>query len=116
MFTMDTLTTRTSRPVRRTFLFNPGKPMMTSGINKAIQRNPEFLEFLRRCMRRFLNGDWGDVTDQDNMRNNQALLDGKEAILGAYDIPRWASRKPGTVWILREWDGSMTTVMFPYEY
>ena len=37
MFTMDPLSTRTSRPVRRHFLFNPGKPMMTSGINKAIQ-------------------------------------------------------------------------------
>lgn len=116
MFTMDTMTRRNTPYTYRPFMLDPGKPMMTSGINKAIQRNPDFLEFLRRSMRRFLNGDWGDVTDVDRRKNNQALLDGKEAILGMYDIPRWASRKPGVVWILREWDGSMTTVMFPYEY
>ena len=55
-------------------------------------------------------GDWGDISDEDRMANDQALVEGTR-ILSVY---RSAN---GTIfWIVTEADRSSTTVMLPEDY
>lgn len=96
-------------------IFDPGKPLMTKGIAKAI-RDPYFLRFCRESMVRFLSGDWGDTSSRDREKNALALLTGQEPIVAFYSIPDWASKIHGDIMIITEWDRSYTTICFPSEY
>ena len=58
---------------------------------------------------RHANGDWGDLDDEDKAANDQALKDG-DRLLSAYETPG------GKVWIITEWDRSVTTILLPSEY
>jgi hypothetical protein len=55
-------------------------------------------------------GDWGDVSQDDQRANDRGLALG-ERLFSAYALP------DGTrVWIITEWDRSLTTVLLPEEY
>ena len=55
-------------------------------------------------------GDWGNVTDDDRMANDQALVQGTR-IVSAYNAGN------GTrFWIITEADRSVTTVLLPEDY
>jgi hypothetical protein len=55
-------------------------------------------------------GEWGAVDQDDQRANDHALRDG-ERLFSAYTLPN------GTrVWIITEWDRSLTTVLLPEEY
>lgn len=55
-------------------------------------------------------GDWGSVGEADWASNDQALKDGSR-LLSAYLTPDGSK-----VWIITEWDRSVTTVLLPEEY
>lgn len=61
------------------------------------------------CLNRHAKGDWGDVCDEDKKANDFAL-DNKERILSSYTLD------DTKIWIITEWDRSVTTVLFPSEY
>ena len=68
------------------------------------QQTPE--EFLVR----HVQGDWKDLDAHDQQANAQAVKEGHR-ILSAYDT------KLGTrVWLITEWDRSVTTLLCPDEY
>jgi hypothetical protein len=55
-------------------------------------------------------GDWGNLTEEDRMANDQALVEGTR-ILSAYNAGN------GTrFWIITEADRSVTTVLLPEDY
>ncbi|WP_310035177.1 hypothetical protein [Paraburkholderia graminis] len=59
---------------------------------------------------RHLRGDWGDLSDEDRKQNNLALEMGLR-VLSCYVL------SPNVkVWIITEWDRSMTTVLLPGDY
>lgn len=58
---------------------------------------------------RHITGDWGEVCSEDKESNDYAA-DHQERVLSSYTID---SRK---VWIITEWDRSVTTILFPEEY
>ncbi len=60
---------------------------------------------------RHASGDWGDVDVEDFEANNQALVHG-ERILSAYTLVDNATK----IWIITEWDRSVTTILLPDEY
>ena len=60
-------------------------------------------------LNRHSRGDWGDLHPEDIAANDQALVDGSR-LLSAYTI---ADTK---VWVITEWDRSVTPVLFPSEY
>ena len=74
---------------------------MNSDIDFAIGVLESF-ERYNRC-------DWGDLSESDQAENEQALKEG-ERIFGLYNI---GNEK---VYIITEWDRSVTTIHFPYEY
>lgn len=62
-------------------------------------------------LQRHENGDWGDLGHEDKCRNDEALIEGSR-IFSAYHVPD-AKHK---VWIITEWDRSVTTLLLPEEY
>ncbi|MFC3532025.1 hypothetical protein ACFOLG_07485 [Vogesella facilis] len=55
-------------------------------------------------------GDWGDVSDEDRQHNDLAAVAG-ERVLSSYSLPNGQK-----VWIITEWDRSITTVLLPEDY
>lgn len=60
-------------------------------------------------LRRHVSGDWGDLDDEDKAVNEHAVEHG-ERILSAYETDG------GKVWIITEWNRSVTTLLLPSEY
>lgn len=58
---------------------------------------------------RHVQGDWGDLDDEDKETNAAALMGG-ERLLSSYIT------SAGKVWIMTEWNRSVTTVLLPSEY
>ncbi len=59
---------------------------------------------------RHASGDWGEVCDEDQASNEEALVDGLR-LMSVY-----TSSIGLTFWIITEWDRSITTVLLPEDY
>ena len=57
-----------------------------------------------------VNGDWGDLEDEDKKENELSVKEGFR-ILSAYHLDTGAK-----VWVITEWDRSVTTILLPEEY
>jgi len=86
-----------------------GQVVMTRGVAHHCETDPENMLRITVCLRKHASGDWGDLCDDDKEENDRAVIDG-DRILSAYKIN---GRK---IWIITEWDRSVTTVLFPDEY
>lgn len=64
---------------------------------------------LSKCVQMHASGDWGLVDDEDKQTNDRAVING-DRIMSAYEI------QGKRIWIITEWDRSVTTVLFPDEY
>lgn len=87
--------------------FTPGRLIMTASVDTLIHQgrlNP--LPYLRRHLR----ADWGDLCDADRQRNDTALTHG-DRLLSSYQVT-----PDLTLWIITEWDRSVTTLLLPSEY
>ncbi|WP_258231355.1 hypothetical protein [Achromobacter pulmonis] len=58
-------------------------------------------------LRRHLADDWGDLTHAERQENEHAVANGGE-IFSAYRV-----NDSLTLWIVSEWDRSMTTLLLP---
>ena len=59
---------------------------------------------------RHVTGDWGDLDDEDKKENELSVKEGFR-ILSAYKIETGVK-----VWVITEWDRSMTTILLPEDY
>jgi hypothetical protein len=88
-------------------LFELGRIVATPGALRALeaaeQQPAEFLD-------RHVNGDWGDLGDEDKQENEFSVRNGFR-ILSAYTTN--AGEK---IWIITEADRSATTLLLPEEY
>ncbi|MCE7524913.1 hypothetical protein MA04_04238 [Alcanivorax balearicus MACL04] len=88
-------------------LFPAGDIVMTQGVNDLIQRgevNPS------PYLQRHLAGDWGDLCDEDRRTNDDALEQG-DRLFSSYQVTPAL-----TIWIITEWNRSVTTLLLPDEY
>ena len=85
--------------------FRLGRLLITPGAIEAMRGVSVWSYALRH-----LNGDWGDLDQEDKLANERALRDG-ERILSAYNLPSGER-----IWIITEWDRSATTILLPEEY
>lgn len=87
--------------------FPLGMLAVTPGAEEALQQaGQSHLEFLaRHCQ-----GDWGEVCREDKQENDQALRDDRR-VLSAYRLSSGEK-----IWVITEWDRSVTTVLLPDEY
>jgi hypothetical protein len=61
-------------------------------------------------------GDWGDLDPEDIQTNDQAIIhegdaDRQQRVLSSYRTSAGAK-----LWIITEWDRSVTTILLPDEY
>lgn len=92
--------------------FELGKLVMTNGIASLMDKNEYELLFkigLAGCIMKHQSGDWGDLCEEDKKENDFAVDNGRR-IFSAYELF-------GTkIWIITEWDRSVTTILLPEEY
>lgn len=81
--------------------FNPGMIVSTPGALDIESRHD--------CLRRHLQGDWGDLCKNDRQENEFSLKNGFR-LFSAYETP------DGKLWIITEADRSATTMLLPEEY
>ena len=94
-------------------LFELGQVVATQGALSACSQ-----EYLFLCLGRHVRGDWGHVCSTDKETNDAALIEGNR-VLSAYPInPRKPCQGFGDncLWIITEWDRSVTTFLLPNEY
>ena len=88
--------------------FPPGQVVMTTGVDELVRQgrlNPT------PYLRRHLHGDWGDLDDDDRRQNDAALKSGEDRLFSSYQVTRDLK-----LWIITEWDRSVTTLLLPSEY
>jgi hypothetical protein len=88
-----------------------GQKVWTAGVNDEIAIDGHFGVFVINCLSRHASGDWGDLDEHDRQANDRALKSGEDRILSAYKAEGFPK-----IWIITEWDRSVTTVLFPHEY
>jgi hypothetical protein len=88
-------------------LFEPGQIVSTPGALAALAESAQHPgDFLSR----HLNGDWGDLCEEDKQTNQEALAEDLR-LLSAYRTTAGSK-----LWIITEADRSVTTLLLPEEY
>jgi len=87
--------------------FPAGQLVMTAGVSDLVQQGRLTpVPYLRR----HLDGDWGDLCDDDRRSNDAALKSG-DRLFSSYQVTPTLK-----LWIITEWDRSVTTLLLPEEY
>ncbi|ARR51877.1 type I restriction endonuclease subunit M (plasmid) [Photobacterium damselae subsp. damselae] len=86
--------------------FTLGALVITRGVDAFLDGN---YGALFPMINRHINCDWGDCSKEDAISNNWATHRG-ERIISSYEL------QGEKIWIITEWDRSVTTILFPYEY
>jgi hypothetical protein len=86
--------------------FSLGTVVMTAGAHDVLQwRNPR--EFLSR----HVNGDWGDMPEEDKEENERGLdPEYPQRLMSCYVVDG------EKIWVITEQDRSVTTILLPDEY
>lgn len=92
-------------------MFETGKTVFTTNMFNQVTEDIGFYNFVLKSLERYRNCDWGDTCEEDQEENNDAVKNG-ERILAVYIYPVTGE----SIWIITEWDRSVTTVLFPDEY
>ncbi len=93
-------------------LFKLGQVVSTPGAQQVLAGNDDEITAWFESMallRRHQEGDWGNVPPEDAKANDQAVEIG-ERILSSYEV------NGERMWVITEWDRSVTTLLLPSEY
>ena len=90
--------------------FELGRTVVTKGVSRRMEEHPDFRSFVNNSINRYSKCDWGDTRNEDKETANHAVEHG-ERILAVYKHDKFPD-----IWIITEWDRSVTTVLFPDEY
>lgn len=90
-------------------LFELGQIVATPGSLAAMEdAGPDVMIEL---LRRHATGDWGTLPPEDADMNDHAVKHGDSRIMSAYRLVTGER-----IWIITEWDRSVTTFLLPDEY
>ena len=94
---------KTSKP----YLLPLGQTVITPGaLNEITKAGQTPFEFLIPHM----HGNWGEVCKEDKELNDWAV-ENSERILSAY-----RTKTDVRIWVITEWDRSVTTILLPEDY
>jgi len=98
----------------KTRVLKLGRVASTARVNSEIARDPEYSVFIYESLRRHRNCDWGDLGADDKELNEISMIEGKEErIMSRYN---YEADRSLDIYIITEYDRSVTTILFPYEY
>ena len=89
--------------------FNIGQTVVTRGVNEKLMESKPFAQFVAKSFARHCNGDWGELCEEDKQTNEYALKNG-ERLFSRYEYGELS------IYIITEWNRSVTTILFPHEY
>ena len=91
--------------------FKLGQIVMTRAINDDIADNSKFAKEVLHCLRRYMNADFSDMEHQEDIdMNKTAIKTGEDRIFATYNTSL------GKIYIITEWDRSVTTILYPEDY
>lgn len=90
--------------------FSIGQIVITKGINAKISESIGFSKFILESIAKYRNCDWGNLNKEDWKMNDSAVENNDDRIFARYN------NKEGDIYIITEWDRSVTTILFPSEY
>ena len=90
-------------------VFKLGQCVATCGVNDWMADSPTRRTTIMDCLSRHAQGDWGDRCAEDAQQNDEAA-EQQDRLLSVYHV------EDETIWIITEWDRSVTTILFPSEY
>ena len=90
--------------------FKIGQIVMTKGVNTRLAESIKFSAFMYESIARYLNCDWGDLGKEDWKMNDDAVKNNDDRIFARYN------NEEGDIYIITEWDRSVTTILLPSEY
>lgn len=94
-----------------------GRVVATAGIDREMKKDSRFNIFVSECLfTRYLEEDWGELCEEDKAMNDSAIKNGDDRIFASYKIPEELSDVGEKIYIITEWDRSVTTILFPSEY
>lgn len=91
--------------------FELGQLVATRAVADRMQTDEKFTRFVQISLGRYINCDWGSMTDEDKAMNDTAIKSGEDRIHAAY-----TNKAGDKIWIITEWNRSVTTVLFPSDY
>ena len=92
--------------------FKLGRLVMTNEMHNCITKDTNFDSEVATAFKRYVKGDWGNISEEDKLINEEALNEGG-TLMGAYDTSK------GEIWIITEGNRSITTILFtdePHEW
>ena len=89
-------------------LFELGRVIATPDALGALQENNTNMSEL---LIRHVGGDWGNLSDEDRLENEQSVKNGWR-ILSSYPLNNTGDK----IWIITEADRSSTCLLLPKEY
>lgn len=83
-----------------------GNLVATRAVAARVNKDEEFAKFVAKSFGRYMRHDWGDTCEEDSKLNDEAVKYGNDRIVAKYD----------NIFIITEWDRSVTTILFTEEY
>lgn len=90
--------------------FELGQIVVTRGIHNRIADDAKFAKFITESFTRYIRCDWGELCEEDRAMNNLAVKNNDDRILAKYSF------NDKDIYIITEWDRSVTTILFTDEY
>ena len=94
-------------------IFKLGKTVMTPGAIEVLANSNQIPDsFLRRHQ----SGDWGEIGDEDSALNDESIAHEGNPEKQMRVMSVYKTSKNETIWIITEWDRSVTTILLSSEY
>ena len=91
--------------------FELGQILITQGIKQILNENPILQITLDIHLESYQACHWGITNKDDRALNDKAVISNNDRIMAVYMLDDNIK-----IWIITEWDRSVTTVLLPEEY
>lgn len=88
-----------------------GQIVITRGISGYVAEDYQFYEFILESLKRYMSCDWGDLCKEDKLMNDSAVKNNDDRIVARYNYDG-----NNDIYIITEYDRSVTTILFTFEY
>ena len=95
-----------------------GRTVLTAGVAGWVMKSPdERKPVVSKLLDKHKSGDWGELDAEDKKLNDDSAKTGGR-LLSSYpiDATNLYEGREDKLWIITEWDRSVTTLLFPSEY
>ena len=93
--------------------FSLGQIVATPGALEALSATGEQPA---RFLNRHQQADWGELCDEDKRLNDEAVAHEGEPERQGRVLSAYRLKNNVKIWVISEWDRSVTTVLLPSEY